>query len=130
MTRVFGWHRISASEVESRKDVFGSNEVRPYPHSAPQPKFHPRTNEHICYVPAAPLTSNLSPAPACCALQLAETPPESWLSIFMGSFNDATLIVLIVSAVVSLVIGMYEVSRTHPLTNYFPQSIPTSAPFL
>lgn len=42
--------------------------------------------------------------------QLEELPPESWLSIFLGSFNDATLIVLIVSAVVSLAIGTYEVS--------------------
>lgn len=43
--------------------------------------------------------------------QLEELPPESWLSIFLGSFNDATLIVLIVSAVVSLAIGVYEVGR-------------------
>lgn len=41
--------------------------------------------------------------------QLEELPPESWFSIFMGSFNDATLIVLIISAVVSLAIGIYEV---------------------
>jgi hypothetical protein len=37
--------------------------------------------------------------------KLEDLPPESWLSIFLGSFNDATLIVLIVSACVSLVIG-------------------------
>lgn len=37
--------------------------------------------------------------------RLPEQEAESWLSIFMGSFNDATLIVLIVSAVVSLAIG-------------------------
>jgi magnesium-transporting ATPase (P-type) len=42
--------------------------------------------------------------------QLEDLPPESWLSIFLGSFNDATLIVLIISAVVSLAIGIYEVS--------------------
>ncbi|KAM3568386.1 hypothetical protein VYU27_009491, partial [Nannochloropsis oceanica] len=40
--------------------------------------------------------------------RLPEQEAESWLSIFMGSFNDATLIVLIVSAVVSLAIGLYE----------------------
>lgn len=49
-------------------------------------------------------------------LQLEETPPESWLSIFLGSFNDTTLIVLIVSAVVSLVIGMYEVRSRQQLS--------------
>lgn len=130
MTLVFGWHRISASEVESRKDVFGSNEVRPYSHSVPQSNSHSHPNEHIYYVPAAPLTSSLSPAPACCAMQLAETPPESWLSIFMGSFNDATLIVLIVSAVVSLVIGMYEVSCTQPLTHHSPIPYPLHVPSL
>jgi len=41
--------------------------------------------------------------------QLEELPPESWFSIFLGSFNDATLIVLIISAIVSLAIGIYEV---------------------
>jgi hypothetical protein len=40
--------------------------------------------------------------------QLEDLPPESWFSIFLGSFNDATLIVLIISAVVSLAIGIYE----------------------
>jgi magnesium-transporting ATPase (P-type) len=40
--------------------------------------------------------------------RLPEPEAESWLSIFIGSFNDATLIVLIVSAIVSLVIGRIQ----------------------
>jgi hypothetical protein len=42
-------------------------------------------------------------------------PPESWLSIFLGSFNDATLIILMLSAVVSLAVGIYEVTTATDL---------------
>ena len=33
---------------------------------------------------------------------------ETWIGLFIGSFNDATLIILIVAAVVSLAVGLYE----------------------
>lgn len=36
----------------------------------------------------------------------------SWLSMFLTSFEDTTLIVLIVAAVVSLAVGLYEDIKT------------------
>lgn len=32
----------------------------------------------------------------------------SWISLFVDSFNDTTLIILIISAVISLVVGLYK----------------------
>jgi P-type Ca2+ transporter type 2C len=38
-----------------------------------------------------------------------ETPdPQTWFALFVESFQDSTVIVLIVSAVVSLAVGLYE----------------------
>mmetsp|Transcript_30436 Transcript_30436/g.40201 ORF Transcript_30436/g.40201 Transcript_30436/m.40201 type:complete len:1034 (-) Transcript_30436:191-3292(-) len=40
--------------------------------------------------------------------KLPQPPPTSWFQLFFDSFNDATLIILIVSAIISLVIGVYD----------------------
>lgn len=40
--------------------------------------------------------------------QFPEPPSVSWWSLFCESFEDTTIIVLVVAAVVSLAIGMYE----------------------
>jgi magnesium-transporting ATPase (P-type) len=40
--------------------------------------------------------------------QFPEPESQSWLGMFLESFTDATLIVLIVAAVVSLIVGMVE----------------------
>ena len=39
---------------------------------------------------------------------IPEPEPKTWISIFLGSFEDTTLIVLIAAAVVSLIVGMYD----------------------
>lgn len=41
-------------------------------------------------------------------LQFPEPESQTWLQMFLESFTDATLIVLIVAAVVSLIVGMIE----------------------
>jgi magnesium-transporting ATPase (P-type) len=40
--------------------------------------------------------------------QFPEPESQTWLEMFIESFADTTLIVLIVSAVVSLAVGLYE----------------------
>jgi magnesium-transporting ATPase (P-type) len=37
-----------------------------------------------------------------------EPDPKTWIGLFIGSFEDTTLIVLIISAVVSLIVGTYD----------------------
>ena len=44
-------------------------------------------------------------------LQLPLPPPITWIELFLESFQDATLIVLIISAVFSLFIGIWEDPR-------------------
>ena len=39
---------------------------------------------------------------------IPEPEPKTWIGIFLGSFEDTTLIVLIVAAIVSLIVGMYD----------------------
>lgn len=39
---------------------------------------------------------------------IPEPEPKTWLGIFLGSFEDTTLIILIVAAIVSLIVGTYD----------------------
>jgi P-type Ca2+ transporter type 2C len=41
-------------------------------------------------------------------LQFESPPSKTWFALFFESFEDQTVIVLIVSAVVSLAVGLYE----------------------
>lgn len=42
------------------------------------------------------------------SLQIPQPEQETWLELFLGAFNDPTLIVLMISATVSLLIGLYD----------------------
>jgi len=43
--------------------------------------------------------------------KMPQPPPTSWFELFTGSFNDATLIILIVASCISLAVGIYNDPR-------------------
>jgi magnesium-transporting ATPase (P-type) len=83
-----------SKDIAERIKLYGKNEVR--------------FAREICN--ASMICTNMKFIYLFCShyLQFPEPESQTWLQMFLESFTDATLIVLIVAAVVSLIVGMME----------------------